>query len=402
MANQHSSKHWLISRLVLIALAGAGVFGINSFFFFIEQKKLSYTQNLIENANALLGTAKLDKSIFTSEINVERLRCLESIPSKCEEFVKRIIELKARNDDYMEVLIRTFSEKNDSIIIQQLTELDNIIHRLTKESFGLSFDLAKQKKIRSAGDYILYLKNNPDIYNPPKFNVLSTELLEKIDTTYRTIEAFALAQPKNDLMEQKKLMNKYYISLILFELAVFLIVSGMDIWNNTSNKKESKDKIQLNSFIKLPISKFMIIIFLQFFLATATLIISQIVLSLESKSVFTAHCQKLNLQNIFLYNQISTGPSQKIFNSLSDSFKLPSYCQGLLPRNEREELAKLLRGDVNAIETGELIRFYADSYSSIESIDSEVQRNLMLCIIVTNVLVLSLETLKIRHEIIDI
>ena len=61
--------------------------------------------------------------------------------------MKQIIELKARNDDYMAALIRTSGEKDDSITIQQLTKLDNIVHRHTKESFGLSFDLAKQKRL---------------------------------------------------------------------------------------------------------------------------------------------------------------------------------------------------------------------------------------------------------------
>lgn len=125
---------------------------------------------------------------------------------------------------------------------------------------------------------------------------------------------------------------------------------------------------------------------------------SQIVLSLESKSVINAHCQKLNLQNIFLYNQISTNSVQKIFNVFSNSFKLPNYCQEILPRHEKKELAKLLQTDVNAVETGELMRFYADSYSTIETIDSDLLKNLILCIIVSNVIVLSLEALKIKTE----
>jgi len=398
MSKNYSLKYWIISRLVIIALAGAAVFGINSIFFFIEQKKLSATANLIENANALLGTAKLDKSIFTTEIKKERQRCSEIIPSQCEEFVKQIIELKTRNDDYLAVLIKTFGERDDSIAINQLNKLDNIIHKLTKESFGMTFDIAKQKKIRTAKDYILYLKTNPEIYDSPKFNLLSNELLEKVEITYDAIIAFAKTQPKNDLMKQKKLADNLFFTLIIFELTVFIIVSGIDIWNNLSDKKKLKEEFQLNSIIKKRTHPFIIVIFMQFSFALAIIIMSQIVLSIESKSVVNAHCQKLNLQNIFLYNQISTNSLQNIFDIFSNSFKLPNYCQGLLPRHERKELAKLLQTDVNAAETGELMRFYADSYSNIETIDSDLMKNIILCIIVSNVIVLSLEALKIKAE----
>jgi len=398
MVKNYSLKYWIISRLVIIALVGAAVFGINSIFFFVEQKKLSATANLIEDANALLGTAKLDKSIFTNELKKERQRCAEIIPIQCEEFVKQIIELKARNDDYLAVLIKTFGERDDSITINQLIKLDNIIHQLTKESFGMSFDIAKQKKIRTAKDYILYLKTNPEIYDSPKFNLLSTELLEKVEITYDAIITFAKTQPKNNLMKQKKLADNLFFTLIIFELTVFIIVSGMDIWNNLSDKKNLKEEFQLNLIIKKRTQPFIIIIFMQFSFSMAIIIMSQIVLSLESKSVINAHCQKLNLQNIFLYNQISTNSVQKIFNVFSNSFKLPNYCQEILPRHEKKELAKLLQTDVNAVETGELMRFYADSYSTIETIDSDLLKNLILCIIVSNVIVLSLEALKIKTE----
>lgn len=128
-----------------------------------------------------------------------------------------------------------------------------------------------------------------------------------------------------------------------------------------------------------------------------SVVVGQRILAIENAAITIAHCQRLNLQNIFFLNQSRMAlPSVKI--EVKTNPRLPGYCDSILP----SEIVKKLEAvdfDVPANMAAEdLIRLYSDSLSAIEDSDSRLKRNLLVALVGFNVLALSIESLILYLE----
>ena len=103
---------------------------------------------------------------------------------------------------------------------------------MAKKSFDLSFDEAKEQKIRSASEYInLVQGKNYSLANYEKSN---KELIQSINILYSDINQWI----QDDINSSKsvpvimKSVNLAYLILVFSEISLFLLVAWVDIINN--------------------------------------------------------------------------------------------------------------------------------------------------------------------------
>ena len=135
---------------------------------------------------------------------------------------------------------------------------------------------------------------------------------------------------------------------------------------------------------------------LVFLLGITGIVVAQKALWIENRSIAVEHCRKMNLQNIFFYNQLIVENQQQ---PLSESvFLLPKYCERHLEAKQKEEILKLSTGSISLPEAGALVRLYADFLAETESRDSQTQRALLLAFVVINMIILAIETMLLRSR----
>lgn len=135
---------------------------------------------------------------------------------------------------------------------------------------------------------------------------------------------------------------------------------------------------------------------LVFLLGITGIVVAQKALWIENRSIAVEHCRKMNLQNIFFYNQLIVENQQQ---PLSESvFLLPKYCERHLEAKQKEEILKLSTGSISLPEAGVLVRLYADFLAETESRDSQTQRALLLAFAVINMIILAIETMLLRSR----
>ena len=135
---------------------------------------------------------------------------------------------------------------------------------------------------------------------------------------------------------------------------------------------------------------------LVFLLGITGIVVAQKALWIENRSIAVEHCRKMNLQNIFFYNQLIVENQQR---PLSESvFLLPKYCERHLEAKQKEEILKLRTGSISLPEAGVLVRLYADFLAETESRDSQTQRALLLAFVVINMIILAIETMLLRSR----
>lgn len=129
----------------------------------------------------------------------------------------------------------------------------------------------------------------------------------------------------------------------------------------------------------------------------AGMALSQNALSIENKSITVSHCRRLNLQNIFFYNQLL---AEQVGNAsaIDKIIILPSYCKDLLPKGVSLSLTQLSSDRSRMARYEAEIRIYADAFSSIEASDSGMQRNMILGFLVFNVLALALQAIHLFED----
>ncbi len=393
------SRFKLVNRLALLALGAAGLFGINSLFFFFAQKRLTDIASSAEEAQAFYQSVLLDQAIFSQEIINNNDRCVRYFPSECVEFLAALITLRNRNEDYLAVLTKTFAHSNISRPKNEIKITSDLINLIATESFGLTFDAARSASIRSADEYIKFTTKTNSA-DPSKFIPLGSQLVLQQELLFKEISAFASEQTKrtSSLQHLQSMVSILYWALVIVEIFVYCLVGGVNIWKITSESEYYRS----GNLRKIPTLRFSYFVhispFLAFAAALISIILGQAVLLIENKAIVTSHCRKLNLQNIFISNRLS---SEVLFNPAdSDSIDLvlPNYCNLLLTPANYEFVSDKLALETDRDGREVLIRVYADSFSQIELQDAQKQRSLILGFLVFNVLALAMESLKLCSD----
>tara|TARA_Y100001968_G_C19090836_1_gene587634 strand:- start:157 stop:639 length:483 start_codon:yes stop_codon:yes gene_type:complete len=141
---------------------------------------------------------------------------------------------------------------------------------------------------------------------------------------------------------------------------------------------------------------------LSFFFAFLSVITGLKLLSYEKDNIILAHCRKLNLQQIFSYNNIDNVPYDERLKVLN-LIKPKKYCQKYLSKDILDQI-KLLEEyplqqyDILYEVVGYKIRLYADSYNRLENHRSDLQSKLLISLLAFNVASLATQSIFLQAD----
>ncbi len=145
---------------------------------------------------------------------------------------------------------------------------------------------------------------------------------------------------------------------------------------------------------------------ISFSFAFLSIITGLILLSYEKDNIVLAHCRKLNLQQIFSYNNIDNIPYKDRLQVL-DLLDSKPYCKKYLSNEISDQIKALEEYPVKQYDilyevVGYKIRLYADSYNRMENSRSEKQSQLLISLLAFNVASLATQSIFLQADSLDI
>ena len=137
------------------------------------------------------------------------------------------------------------------------------------------------------------------------------------------------------------------------------------------------------------------------FFSSLALVSGQVILFLELQSLTLSHCRRLNLQNIFFYNQIisATHEQSPITIATHDQdFIAPEYCHSFLVTEQSGSARSISLEEMNNLSSDLRLRVYADSYADAEQRYADNQMNLLILLLTSNVLALIFQSIHLYQD----
>ncbi len=141
------------------------------------------------------------------------------------------------------------------------------------------------------------------------------------------------------------------------------------------------------------------------FFAMCSLVSGQIILFSELRSLTLSHCRRLNMQNIFFYNQsISSGYTQPIPTKHPHEFDFtaPEYCLTFLTLDQSDPTNPISNDDISDLSDDLKLRLYADRYADAEKRYADRQMNMLIILLTSNVLSLIFQAIHLYQDSKDI
>ena len=229
---KESKRHKTVGRLVLTSLAITSVFGINSFFFSYTQNKLSGSIENVEALDALQASSATDQISTIADLKRNYLSCKSSFPSNCETYFTTLIQTRNRIKDYQIAFNETLGLSKEDPLYGFMSYLYKDTDIVAKKSFGLSFEEAKEKKIRNASQYIKLALNRK--YSLVNYNSSNENLINSINILYKDIDQW-IELKRTSSKSIPSIMgnvNIAYLILVFSEIGLFILVAVIDILNN--------------------------------------------------------------------------------------------------------------------------------------------------------------------------
>ena len=396
-----SKRDKLVGKLVIFSITIASIFGVNIFYFSYSQNKLKLSIKKIEALNALKASLATDKISLITNLEKEELICSDNFPKECSSYFTSLIMTRNRLKDYKITFKDTLKIPKSNSLYKKLDQVIDNTNIVAKNSFGLSFDEAKELKISTAKEYISFVRklntSNINFKNSNK-NILSSikELYTQINI-WQNNEITNL-KPVNQL---KSDLNTTFYMLAFLEILLFLFVAIIDLINNNVDGEETyliNFKIKLKQKVKPLFISFLFVLF--------GIIVGQKLLAYENENIVIFHCRQLNLHNIFSYNNLINIPYEKRIDVLN-LLNLSKYCYEYISKETEEQLEILDQYPLKDFEVlyeviGYKIRLYADSFNKIENSRNEVQGNLLLALLSLNVASLGSQAIFLKEDSADI
>lgn len=137
------------------------------------------------------------------------------------------------------------------------------------------------------------------------------------------------------------------------------------------------------------------------FFSSVALVSGQAILYLELHSLTLSHCRRLNLQNIFFYNQIiSTTHAQSPVTTATHDRDLtaPEYCHSFLVTEQSNSADSISLDKMNNLSSDLRLRVYADRYADAEQRYADNQMNLLILLLTSNVLALIFQSIHLYQD----
>ena len=396
-----SKRDRLVGKLVIFSITIASIFGVNIFYFSYSQNKLKLSIKKIEALNALKASLATDKIRLIANLEKEELICSDNFPKECSSYFTSLIMTRNRLKDYKITFKDTLKIPKSNSLYKKLDQVIDNTNIVAKNSFGLSFDEAKELKISTAKEYISFVRklNTSNI----NFKNSNKNILSSIKELYTQINIWQNNELKNlkPVNQLKSDLNATFYMLAFLEILLFLFVAIIDLINNNVDGEETyliNFKIKLKQKVKPLFISFLFVLF--------GIIAGQKLLAYENENIVIFHCRQLNLHNIFSYNNLINIPYEKRIDVLN-LLNLSKYCYKYISKETEEQLEILDQYPLKDFEVlyeviGYKIRLYADSFNKIENSRNEVQGNLLLALLSLNVASLGSQAIFLKEDSADI
>jgi len=238
-----------IGRMVALSLGTAGVFGVNSIFFFISQNHLGNIASSIENLQALDHTISNERNEIIPALRQGQKLCLNSFPDGCQPYVEALLFLRNRASDYSAALEADFQATENSPIIKELIALSDAINQVAAQGYGLSFASAKSLGIFSPEAYIGFVKGNAGKPNAAAFETQSTAIVIKAVKVFNRLSDYSSAYAKTvpSFQATQTLTTTLYWIIVLAEILVFSLVGSIALLNTRAEALSKKTALRADS-----------------------------------------------------------------------------------------------------------------------------------------------------------
>ena len=373
------------------SLAVALAFGLNAVAFVLLQNELQLSIARDEAQIAFREALRSEK-VSVDLILENYKQCKQKKQNKCIELAENIIIRKSRLDDLM-VFFKghPFEVNGDHGLIKDIEAAQVSIDIIAANGFGLSLDEAQAKGIKNAANYSKYLKNRKGI--DPSNRIIEANLDEDVNQIINNV-SFMSGWNSENIFEskivEKNSENTWLslIALIVFELALFALVSISDFWlTNTPPKSESSLSSKLIK-TKSAVPMIGVIIF-----SFCAVIISQRIVYVELERTVLEGCRRINRNSIFTFTQNPDASGTDV-EAKANILVFPSYCIKSISRNT--DKAEPDRKNIR-----EMILLNAEKISNMQSEKSDESSTLALSLLIFNTLEMAFDAIKLDYQSVD-
>ncbi|MDB4653633.1 hypothetical protein OAE35_01885 [Synechococcus sp. AH-551-E02] len=330
----------------------------------------------------------------STDLILENYRhCIKKQQASCAGLAKNIVIRKSRLVDLTEFFKDyPFEVSSDHGLIKDIESTLTSIDIIAVRGFGLSFDEAHVKGIKNADDYSKHVETN-------KGDDLSKRIVKaNIDKEIKQIlnnVSFMSGWNSENIQESKIVEEKAentwrsLIALIVFEIALFLLVSTSDFWlTNVPTKSESTLHSRLFK-TRSAIPMVGVVIF-----GFCAVITSQRIVYIELERTVLEGCRRINRNSIFVFNQ-TQDPSRMGFELEKNDLTLPSYCI--------KSIDESINGDKkNDEDAREIILSNAENISRLQTQKSNESGNLALSLLIFNTFAMAFDAIKLDYQSMDV
>jgi len=228
--------------MVALSLGTAGVFGVNSIFFFISQNHLGNIASSIENLQALDHTISNERNEIIPALRQGRELCLNSFPDGCQPYVESLLFLRNRASDYSAALEADFQATERSPVIKELTALSDATNQIAAQGYGLSFARAKSLGIFSPEAYIGFVKGKEGSPRAAAFETQSTAIAINAAKVFNSLSDYSSAYAKTvpNFQATQVLTTTLYWIIVSAEIIVFSLVGSIALLNTRTEALSKK------------------------------------------------------------------------------------------------------------------------------------------------------------------
>ncbi len=373
------------------SLAVAIAFSVNAVAFVLLQNQLQLSIARDEAQIAFRETLAIERD--STDLILDNYKyCKQKQQESCLDLASNIVIRKSRLDDLTSFFRGyPFNVSSDHGLIKDIESTHTSIDIIAAKGFGLSFDETQAKGIKNAEDYSKYVKHHGK-------DGLSNKIVEaNIDKEVKQIinnVSFMSGWNSENILESRIVEEKSentwrsLIALIVFEIALFSLVSTSDFWlTNTPYKSDSNRHSRLfKTRSAIPMIGVLIFSF-------CALITSQKIVYIELERTVLEGCRRINRNSIFMFNQTQNSSNMGTQFEVND-LSLPSYCFKSIGRNINDT-------EKNDEDIREIILSNAEDISKMQMQKSNESSDYALSLLIFNTFAMAFNAVKLDYEGVD-
>lgn len=402
---EFTKRHLLVSRLVVLSLGMAGLFGVASVLFALAQNRFSSALDSKQSIAAFELSVDIDTEYLVQGFKASAVECDPVDIQSCTKLIASMAMVKNRLEDYRILFVKTLDYANNSQIVSDLSDFSSEVDNSAKRIFGLSLKeaaslglLSPEAMIAHAAEMQTFNLQQIDFDNA--LLDLRTDFVDRIFNRLDQ-ELKVIDQADVSIAEKFIWLRRVFFFVFAVEVLIFLLVNGIDIVNNNADPDRNFEF----TFQKIQPKVRPLVLSLAF--AFVAMLAGQYLLYREGKLNYLDSCRSLNKQNIGFFNSIESYSDPDVFLPLHSKFLPPQYCSELIEDKLAKPLSSLPAAEDSSASIkqqilGYKLRLYADAYQDSLSVLSEETQWYLFSILIFNVASLTVMSVFLRYDSKDI